>query len=194
MSIWLSQLFSDPATGGVLVLVAIVAWATSKVTRLVTRLEKVESGLTDLKIQVGSLEGKMQRGFAEVKQQIAKIAESQGVVLSNSPLVLSDIGKSISKELYAEGIVKKHADELEALMKEENKHTRYDLQRECFYVADYHLADLLSEKQLAIAKNIAFKFGFPLYNVFYVVAILLRDKLFAERGWSLEEESPPPSE
>ena len=140
---------------------------------------------------IKALREEMHRGFLYLGGQIntlMKYFSSDASTKSKSPTVISEIGEAMSAAMDAPGIVEKHAKTLRELVYKANPQTMYDLQEECFMIVDMHLPDMLTDEELKIAKNKAYKHSVSLSNVLRVVAVLLRDKLFAEKGWALDDD------
>ena len=117
-------------------------------------------------------------------------------VKADSPPRLTDVGREIARALNADAVTETHLDKLRELVNESAPQTLYDLQQACFSVAERHLPELLDDAQMRIAKDQSFKHGIPLDNALAIFGVLLRDRLIAEKGWTLpaDENKRAPAE
>lgn len=106
-------------------------------------------------------------------------------IKSDSPVRLTATGEKISLALDAPKILEMHGEKLIHLIAANAPQNAYDMQQACFAVVERSLTGMLSDDTLNAAKNEAFQHGIPLDNVLAVVAVLLRDRLIKEKGWSL---------
>ena len=110
-------------------------------------------------------------GLTQVVYQFIGVSKDKSVnevLAAESPLVLNDLGSTISREFGAEAWAEAYADNVREQVA--GKHP-YDLQRFCF---DHVTEDLLTEDELLKAKDIAYGNGTNMFNVLRVLAYELK--------------------
>lgn len=157
-------------------------WKSSK-----ANIDSLQSDMQSVKADVGSIS----RDMAVLKERVKwifTIVSPDSAVKSSSPAHLTKSGNDIVAALGAESVVRQNLDKLRQLVDEKNPQNAYDLQQACLVITE-NLVDLniLSAEQLEIAKEKSFAYGIPLDNALLVVAVLLRDILIAEKGWTLDD-------
>ena len=148
---------------------------------------EVRADIKEIKTDVGAFKSEVGEFKSEVRKTvhaIFKILSSDTATKSLSPERLTKVGEEIADAIDANAILDKHHVALSALVNRDNPQTLYDLQQACFSVVDEHLPGMLTPKQLTIAKNKSYQHGIPLENALTVIAVLLRDFLIAEKGWT----------
>lgn len=130
-----------------------------------TRLSQFEKELSDLR-----------KSFASLCNQLSAIFRMP-LVFGQSPLGLSERGKSVSKEIGAQAWVDKVAVTLEEKVKGMDA---YGIQMFCFkYVED---ENQYTEEEERIIRASAYKRGDKVSDIRQVLAIELRDRLLKEAG------------
>ena len=99
------------------------------------------------------------------------------MVISKSPLRLSELGKTVSEKITAQAWVEKVED---ALNEEVKGKDAYEIQDFCFkYVKN---TDQYNDKEREAIRHTAYKLGVKAEDVLEVLAIELRDKLLKNAG------------
>ena len=111
---------------------------------------------------------------------------SHSILKSTSPINLTDSGKRIAKMMKADNIINKNLKQFKKFIDKDDPKTPYDLQQTCFFVVDKNIKDILTTPEINIAKQESVKNGIPLDHTLSLFAILLRDKLLAEKGWKIK--------
>ncbi len=111
---------------------------------------------------------------------------SHSILKSTSPINLTDSGKRIAKMMKADDIINKNLKQFKKFIDKDDPKTPYDLQQTCFFVVDKNIKDILTTPEINIAKQESVKNGIPLDHTLSLFAILLRDKLLAEKGWKIK--------
>jgi len=101
---------------------------------------------------------------------------SNPLVQSQSPISLTESGKTISKEVGANDIFDKHWDKLLKLIDKKSPKNAYDIQQCAFSIAKEQLIELLNEDDLVNIKKVAFSHGILVEDIMSVFGILLRNK------------------
>ena len=132
--------------------------------------ETFKGFMVDIRSRLDKLESKMD-GLTQVVYQLIGVSKDKSeneVLAAESPLVLNDLGSTISREFGAEAWAEAYADNVRE--QAAGKHP-YDLQRFCF---DHVTEDLLTEDELLKAKDIAYGNGTNMFNVLRVLAYELK--------------------
>ncbi len=165
----------------VLIIILLVSlWGVYKTSRFLGKWQKKEVELKDLRET-------WNRDIPYIKERVDMLFQH---LIANSAVKtlgfagLSDAGKNIVVAINAEGILDKNKDCLKKLINKSSPSNAYDLQQICFRVVEEQIHNLLDARELEMAKAQALKYGIPLGNALSVVAILLRDCLIKEYGWT----------
>ena len=132
--------------------------------------ETFKGFMVDIRSRLDKLESKVD-GLTQVVYQFIGVSKDKSVnevLAAESPLVLNDLGSTISREFGAEAWAEAYADNVREQVA--GKHP-YDLQRFCF---DHVTEDLLTEDELLKAKDIAYGNGTNMFNVLRVLAYELK--------------------
>jgi hypothetical protein len=107
---------------------------------------------------------------------------------AKSPISLTPEGWGVAKEIDAERRISENWDRIRACIEEgvPDKNA-YDIQEFCINRATISLLEFLSEKDLRDMKLIAFKKGKPVEAFAGVIAIIIRDTYFKEKGIEVDD-------
>ncbi len=122
--------------------------------------------------------------FIKVETQVDTLWKDK-VAPSSSPRHLNDYGERILNESGIKEIIEEKREKLLGLIKEEGATNAYDAERITLSVVDNlptHCPDIVDRLKAG-----AFKTGASLATVLLVGGIYLRDLIFSELGFSLEE-------
>ena len=106
------------------------------------------------------------------------------LVISQSPLRLTELGKTVSEEIASQAWVEKVADSLNEKVRGKDA---YEIRAFCFkYVESI---DQYSKEEQQVIRNTAYERGIKAKDLRQVLAIELRDKLLKNAGLEVPEES-----
>ncbi len=143
------------------------------------RLDRVEGGLDKVEGRLDCVERKIETNSTAINQlrQIVFTRFNIPSVTSESPLRLSELGKTLSEEIDAEAWVERIADQLKVNVAGKDA---YEIQSFCFdYVEN---TDQYSDQERRIIHKVAYQRGIMAEEIRRVLAIELRDKLLEHTG------------
>ena len=161
-------------------ILALVIYATYKISRFLGKWEVKEA-------QLDTLWESWSRDIPYIKNQVNALFQhfiQKSPVITESPARLSETGKEIAKAINAERILNKNKEFFKNLINASPPNNAYDLQQIYFRVVEEQLQGLLDDKELQTAKKESLKHGIPLENSLSIIAVLLRDCLVKEYGWT----------
>lgn len=165
----------------VLITILLVSfWGVYKISRLVEKWQSKEAELKDLRKDWNN-------DIPYIKERVDMLFQhfiNNSAVKTSSSASLSKTGENTVKAINAEGILDKNKEHLKKLINKSSPSNVYDLQQICFRVVEEQIHNLLDARELEMAKVQALKYGIPLGNALSVVAVLLRDRLIKEYGWT----------
>lgn len=105
-----------------------------------------------------------------------------------SPISLTEIGKTVVSEISAEKTITEHWKEIKKRVDKELKEdcNPYDIQVASFKIGDVYL-EILDENEIENVKKSAFERGYDLKTYELPFGILIRDKYLRERGFAIED-------
>ena len=131
----------------------------------------------------------------DIKTSLAKITATTDLlyqshlstVKSTSPLKLTDKGVQVSTAIGAEEKVANHWEEIKKVLEGKHPVNPYDIQVIAMDIARRCFDKIFTPAEQDVAKTYAFKTGLNLLEIYPVIAIIIRDKIFQERNMSLGE-------
>ena len=185
---FLTNIVKDWGLIGVLLILLVVCFfVVWKVAKFLGRWESKGEDLALLKSKwetdIPAIRGSIQL-LKITMDDIAQKVNPNAVVSSSSPVNLTDIGKEIASDIKADNFIERNAQKLVALIEKQNPKNAYDVQQACFLIID-ELEGLLSSAELEIAKKKSVENGMLLRHTLSIFAILLRDKVLENKGWSI---------
>ena len=106
-------------------------------------------------------------------------------IMSNSPISLTNIGETISKDINAGEILKKYLQKLENDSILLNCNSAYDIQKNSMELAKNKLIKYLNEEELLKVKNQAYNYGILVEDVMSIFGVLLRNYILNKKGISI---------
>lgn len=104
------------------------------------------------------------------------------LVMSSSPLTLTNAGKEISEKIEANKILQKYISQLCSEVELTSPKNAYDIQMAAIKIVKEKLISFLNEKELTDIKNQAYLRGILVEDVLSVFGILLRNHILNEKG------------
>lgn len=108
-------------------------------------------------------------------------------VKSHSPVSLTPKGEMVSKAISAETKVAEHWKDIKAKLEEKNPTNPYDIQTVAMDIAMECFEKIFTAEEQNQIKTYAFSIGLNLLEVYPIIGIIIRDRLFKERGINVEE-------
>ncbi len=150
-----------------------------KLDRVEGRLDRVEERLDKVDERLDCVDRKIETNSTAINQlrQIVFTRLNIPSVTSESPLRLSELGKTLSEEIDAGAWVERIADQLKVSVAGKDA---YEIQSFCFdYVEN---TDQYSDQERRIIHKVAYQRGIMAEEIRRVLAIELRDKLLEHTG------------
>ena len=142
---------------------------------------KIDVG--DLKIDVGDLREEMRDNYDRLSLDIRTVAgfktENYISIESNSPLVLSEIGKKFVEKSELSSVVDKHYPYIKGVLHKKDIKTKLRLQTEINRLMVCY-RDFINESDQIRIENEAYKMGFNESEITHSLTILFRDKYLQE--------------
>ena len=124
--------------------------------------------------KIDSIENKLDLIFDWVTPK--RVAKEQ------SPLNLTSFGNKIKKEIKGDLIVEKYKSKISVMFDKNNSENNpYDIQQKSRRIAEDELPKLLSKKDLETIKGTAFNEGIPVFQVYKVLGLLIRDFILEKK-------------
>lgn len=177
------QQIADQLNAEVFILLFILGaafWAVYAVTKFTTKrsMKQNESPL---------LMAEWNRDIPPIKERVdlifRRLYPDQTDAQRHRSARITKTGEDIANAIQAQTFLAREEKALEALVEAHNPQNPYDLQQACFAVVEQNAVDLLPDESLSIAKEKALDYGIPLDNALAVIAVLLRDRILAKKGW-----------
>lgn len=108
-------------------------------------------------------------------------------VQSHSPLGLSEKGHQVAIEIAAEEKINSHWDTIKARFNLASLSNPYDIQTQALDLAVHCFDSIFTEEERTQIKTYAFNMGMNLLEVYPVLGIKIRDKIFEELSIDLKE-------
>ncbi len=163
--------------GGGITVVATCIAAVYKVAFFAGKWEEKEKVVDAIKKELSNIQKSIFR--LEVAVQMLSQKEGGGTEESNSPVRLSKAGRDIAEKINAEKIIE---DRLERLSAEHFSilDIKLDIEEKAREVSR-DIYEELDEKTQRIAKDALYEHGFPITQIYSVLALTLRDKIIQQK-------------
>lgn len=130
--------------------------------------------------------------LAEIEKNIASIlaiisGPRSDLATNQSPLSLTKRGKEIGGSIDAKNIADKHIEKYKEAYTDWEDMNAYHIQQTCVDFAMNELADLLTDQEKKPLEDAAYQHGIDLLSIFWVIGIVMRDKVLKERRIDLGE-------
>ena len=160
----------------VILIVAIVATAwVAKVNHKTDFIKEIRDEIKEIRAEINGIFRRL----------------SPAVVISESPLKLSALGKQIAEDINVQDWIDKIKLDTKDMVSEENIDA-YEVQKKCFEYANEDLLADVMEIDVSLGKRMkdsAYNHGLEIGHVQKVVAVVLRDKILKELGLTLKDSS-----
>lgn len=159
---------------GIMGAVFVGIWKVSYFAAKLKGVDKLEQSIDIIKTDIQYLKGFVQL-FKESNNPLSQ---------RQSPVSMTDIGKTVATELNIQNMVINHWDafcvEVAGCLKKDCN--PYDIQVESFKVGDKY-QDFINPQELLAIKNHAFNAGYNLgiYNILF--GLIIRDKILQDKGF-----------
>lgn len=130
-----------------------------------------------------------------IKESIFKIQattdllyqEHLSTVKSQSPISLTEIGKEIAVAIKAEEKVNDHWDSIKREVDKHKPDNPYDIQTVSMDIARNCFEKIFNEQERDQIKTHAFKIGINLLEIYPIIGVIIRDRVFKEENILPEE-------
>lgn len=109
------------------------------------------------------------------------------LVQSQSPISLTDLGKTISEKIQVEKILGRNLSQLSSAVDAKGPKNAYDIQMASMQVAKEKMLSLLNESELALIKQEAFQRGIVVEDMADIFGVLLRNHILQQKGLPIAE-------
>ncbi len=144
------------------------------------RLDNVKTKLDSLKDIVMEMKGKLELIY---NNTLAKNSRMTGY---SSPIAITDKGKEVPNKLKIQAIVERTYKNIKDALTESNEgifsKNEYDIQGTIFAYISNNIENHLSAEELNAFKTEAYKRGILIDDLYRIIAVLFRDKLFSDLG------------
>ncbi len=104
-----------------------------------------------------------------------------GFVTAESPLEITPEGVKVANEINIDETINNHWEKIKKIIDKSKAKSLYDIQEKSASVA-FDLKNILTDAELTIIQNFAYKQGISHINVFSIFGIKIRDRVFKERN------------
>lgn len=104
-----------------------------------------------------------------------------------SPMKLTPLGEEIGGLISVEAKVDSHWEDVKQALEERNPDNPYDIQVVALDIAKSCFETIFTEEERDQIKNIAYQKGLNLLEIYPIIGITIRNKVFKERSMQLEE-------
>ena len=130
-----------------------------------------------------------------IKTNIAKIGATTDLLYqahlstigAHSPISLTEKGKAVSEAISAEEKVNSHWDAIKAKLEAQNPVNPYDIQTVAMNIARECFEKIFTETEKNEIKTHAYRIGMNLLEIYPIIGVIIRNKIFGERNLDVEE-------
>lgn len=151
--------------------------------RLQGKINEVEARLNDFRKDIREDIKELRNSLQEINKNILSSLNKPTLIQRKSPIVLTDSGRDIAKDINADNLVNQYG----GLVEIKPDASQYQIQEACFEFAEMKLRNLLKDPDKEIVEKIAYKKGITVEEILKVVGVKLRDDLLKKHGMSPPE-------
>lgn len=130
-----------------------------------------------------------------IKDNISKIQATTDLlyqahlstVKAHSPVTLTQKGKEISAAIFAELKINTHWEDIKRALENKNPTNPYDIQTVAMDIARNCFEKIFTLDEQNEIKTHAFRIGLNLLEIYPILGVIIRDRIFKERSISIEE-------
>lgn len=181
------EIITSPAGSfGTVILFGLMCfWLINKVSII----NNEHSHMTDLFKKHDEHIDEIRKNLAVIKGQLELLSKnSNDFAQSHSPVSLTEKGKEACNTLGVDVMVNDNWQNILKVLKDEVKDKNaYDIQQYCIETASAQLEKFLKPDDVTRMKIYAYQIGAPLPTLSIIVAIIIRDRYFAEKNIPIED-------
>lgn len=149
------------------------------------RLDNLETKLDTVKDVVMELKGKVELIYNNT------LAPNYRMTSSSSPIAITEKGQEVAKKLGIEAIVNVNYSGIKNALIENNadifSKNEYDIQESVFIYTSKSIEHHLSASEINNFKSEAYKRGILVEDLYRILAVIIRDKLFNDIGKNVSD-------
>ena len=124
-------------------------------------------------------------GVNEHITKIYKLINPDAIVISSSPLQISDIGQEIAKQINADKMFETYKNKLMKKINKKNLTTPYDIQNTSMTLVKTELVNMINTKEINQIKKIAYEENIKLEQIMGIFGVKLRNHILKEKNMEI---------
>jgi hypothetical protein len=170
-----------------ILILVIVFWLTYKSGGWVASYDNFENKSEKFDAKIDSIKDSLSKITATTELLYQAHISHLNTVKGHSPLSLTPKGEEISKAIDAEAKIVRHWDAIKKKLEAKNPINTYDIQVAAMDIARNCFDEVFTPAEQGEVKTYALKVGLNLLEMYPIIGIIIRNKIFDERNISLGE-------
>ncbi len=167
----------------VLVVILIVAfWATYKLSGIISLFGGFKEERTDLKLDIKTIKNDLSNVSATVK-----LLYDIRTIQTNSPISLSELGQTISSDLFLSTKVDNYWDQIKPIIASKNPSNPYDVQTIALDNAKLFFDKFFDANEKDVLKTYAYQKGLNVLQIYPIIGVHTRDRYLREEGMKVDD-------